>query len=107
MAKCKVLPSMLSKKLAMIKDYVIVHCANSHFGAGGYTQTGELWILDVNILVRDFHNAYVMANYEFWSSMLWKKLAALGQRLIVEIVNLGRGGTHRQGDVWKEDGKFF
>ena len=30
--------------------------------------------IDVNLFVGDLHNAYVGANYEFWSSMLWKKL---------------------------------
>ena len=52
---------------------IIVHCANNQLG--GYTQTGEVWISDVNFFVGDLHNAYVVANYEFWSSMLWKKLA--------------------------------
>ena len=74
-AEYEVWPSMLSKKLAMVKDYVIVHCANNQFGGGGYTKTGEVWISDVNFFVGDLHNAYVVANYEFWSSMLWKKLA--------------------------------
>ena len=44
---------MLSKKLAMVKEYVIVHCANNQFG-GGDTQTGEVWILDVNFLWETF-----------------------------------------------------
>ena len=41
------------EKLAMVIDYVIVHCANNQFG-GGYTQTGEVWILDVNFLWETF-----------------------------------------------------
>ena len=67
---------------------------------GGYTQTGEVWISDVNFFVGDLHNAYVGANYEFWSSMLWKKLVR-SKTVIVEIVNFGGGGTHRQGRYGK------
>ena len=61
-------PCMLWKKLAMVKDYVIVHCANIvYLGEGVHTDRGYRY------LVGDLHNAYVVANYEFWSSMLWKK----------------------------------
>ena len=72
---------------------------------GGYTQTGEVWISDVNFFVGDLHNAYVGANYEFWSSMLWKKL------VMVKDCNCGNsqfggGGYSQTGEVWKEDGKF-
>ena len=49
--------------------------------------------------VGDLHNAYVGANYEFWSSMLWKKL------VMVKDCNCGNsqlgGGTHRQGRYGK------
>ena len=40
----------------------------------GFTQTG---VIDIGCyyFVGDFHNAYVVANLEFWSSMLWNKLA--------------------------------
>ena len=49
-AKYEVWPSMLWKKLALVKDYVIVHCAKSQFGGGGTHRqgTGEVWISDVN-----------------------------------------------------------
>ena len=40
-AEYEVWPSMLSKKLAMVKDYVIVHCANSQFG-GVHTDRGGM-----------------------------------------------------------------
>ena len=40
-AEYEVWPSMLSKKLAMVKDYVIVHCANNQFGGGGTHRQGR------------------------------------------------------------------
>ena len=38
---------MLPKKLAMVKDYVIVHCATSQFGGGGTHRQGRYgyWML--------------------------------------------------------------
>ena len=74
-----------------------------NLGGYGYLKIGEVWISDVNFFVGDLHNAYVVANYEFWSSMLWKKLA------IVKDCNcgnsqLGEGGTHRQGGRGMERG---
>ena len=44
--------SKLWKKLAMVKDLVIV--ANSQLGGGGYTQTGEVWKSDVKFLSETF-----------------------------------------------------
>ena len=42
-AKYEVWPSMFSKKLPMVKDYVIVHSANSQFFClGGHTDKGDM-----------------------------------------------------------------
>ena len=41
-AEYEVWPSMLSKKLAMVKDYVIVLCANKQLGEGVHTDRGGM-----------------------------------------------------------------
>ena len=43
----------------------------------------------LNFCARVPYNASVVAKYELWPSMLWKKLAMVKDCVIVQIVNLG------------------
>ena len=56
-----------------------VYCANSQLG--GHTQTGGGMEMGCYIFVGDLYNAYVVAKYDLWPSVLLKKLAMHGQRL--------------------------
>ena len=53
----------------------LCNCANGQSIGGGYTQTRGVIEIGCFIFVGDLHNAYVVVKYEFWSGMLWKKLA--------------------------------
>ena len=86
-AKYELWPSMLWKKLAMVKDYGIVQIVN----LGGTHRQGEVWKGDVIFCVRVLYNAYVVVKYELWPSILWKKLAMVKDCVIVQIVNWGKG----------------
>ena len=57
--------------------------------------------------MRDLHNAYVVAKYEVWPSMLWKKLTLVKDYVIVHCAKSLFGGYTQTGEVWKEDGKFL
>ena len=48
---------------------------------GGHTQTGGGMEMGCYIYVGDLYNAYVVAKYDLWPSVLLKKLAMHGQRL--------------------------
>ena len=71
---------------------------------------GEIWKGDVKCLcerLRVLYNAYVVAKYELWLSMLWEKLAMVKDCVIVQIVNF-LGGLHtnrggRQGRIFVRD----
>ena len=69
----------------MVKDYVIVQIV--HWG-GGYTHTDRGSMESGCLfLVRDLHNAYVVAEYEVWPCMLSKKLAMVKDYVIVHCAN--------------------
>ena len=58
-----------------------VYCANSQFGGRCHTQTEGGMEMGCYIFVGDLYNAYVVAKYDLWPSVLLKKLAMHGQRL--------------------------
>ena len=51
----------------------------------------------LNFCVRVLYNAYIVAKYELWSSMLWEKLAMIKDCVFLQIVNFFWGATHRHG----------
>ena len=59
------------EKLAMVKDFVIVQIVSLFLG-NTLTARG-IWISEVKFVWETF-TMPIMAKYEFWSSMLWKKL---------------------------------
>ena len=79
---------MLWEKLAIVKDCVIVQIVN----LGGYTWAGRYGKEMLNFCVRVFYNAYVVAKYKLWSSMVWEKLAMVKDCVIVQIVKFYWGG---------------
>ena len=91
-AEYEVWPSMLSKKLAMVKDYVIVHCANNQFGGGTHRQG------------RYRYRMLILLWETFTMPMLWQTMNSgqvccgkswqRSKTVIVEIVNWGKGHLH-------------
>ena len=88
-------PCMLWKKLAMVNDFVIVQIVN--LGRGTH-RMGRYGYPMLYLCARPsvLHNAYVVAKYEFWSSMLWKKLTMAKVYVTVQIVHWGGGGARTQ-----------
>ena len=69
------------KKLVMVKDFVIVQIVN--LGGGVHTGRERYGYRMLNLCGRPSQCLYVVAKYEIWSSMLWKKLAMVKDYVIV------------------------
>ena len=86
----------------------LCNCANSQLGGGMiHADRGDME-RGCQIFVGDLHNAYVVVKYEFWLSLLWKKLAMVKDFVIVQIVNGGgvhtdRGGMERGCQIFVGD----
>ena len=74
----------------MVKDYALVQIV--HWGGVHAHRQGEYGKWMLIFFVRDLHNAYVVAEYEVWPSMLSKKLAMVKDYVIVHCANNQLGG---------------